>query len=193
MDFTTLVYEARSCRRFHQDPTLTPQDLAWLVDCARVSPCARNAQVLRFVSLSGPALCASVFPHTRWAGSLKEAGTPPEGQRPTGYIAILWPKDCTTLVHVDAGIAAQSMQLAAKSKGWGCCMHASFDRTHCPEIFKVPAELEIALILAFGPANEECTLEALPADGSLAYWRDADNGHHVPKRALQEVLIGELV
>lgn len=192
MDFTTLVREARTCRRFHQSPALSAQDLAWLVDCARLSPCARNAQVLRFVSISSPNMCDELFPHTRWAGALKEGGTPPEGQRPSGYIAILWPKDCNALVHIDTGIAAQSMQLAAKTKGWGCCMHASFDRTHCPRIFQVPEGLEIGLLLAFGLENEVCTIESMPADGSFNYWRDADKGHHVPKRALDEVLIRQL-
>lgn len=192
MDFTNLVHQARTCRRFHQSPALCAQDLAYLVDCARVSPSARNAQVLRFISMSKPENCAELFPHTRWAGALKEGGTPPEGQRPTGYIAILWPTGCNALVHMDAGIAAQSMQLAAKSKGWGCCMHASFDRTHSPRIFAVPEGLEIALILAFGNANEDCTIEAMPADGSFTYWRDEHLGHHVPKRALDEVLLAQL-
>ncbi|MEG2173161.1 MAG: nitroreductase family protein [Desulfovibrionaceae bacterium] len=192
MDFTTLVHQARTCRRFHQSPALSPQNLAFLVDCARVSPCARNAQVLRFSTISSPEGCAALFPHTRWAGALKEGGTPPEGQRPSGYIAVLWPVGCNALVHIDAGIAAQTMQLAAKSKGWGCCMHASFDRTHCPHIFQVPEGLEMALLLAFGVANENCVLEPMPANGSFAYWRDADLGHHVPKRALDEVLLRQV-
>lgn len=189
MDFLHLVQQARTCRRFDESPALPAQDMAWLVDCARVSPCARNAQVLRFVSVSTSALCAELFPYTRWAGLLKGAGTPPEGQRPTGYIGILWPQDCNALVHIDAGIAAQSMQLAAKSRGWGCCMHASFDRTHCPRIMQVPQGMEIGLILAFGQCNEICTLEPMPADGSFDYWRDAAQGHHVPKRALGDILV----
>lgn len=189
MDFANLVREARTCRRFHESSALSAPDMAWLADCARVSPCARNAQVLRFVSVSTPALCAEIFPHTRWAGILKGAGTPPEGQRPTGYMAILWPADCNALVHMDAGIAAQSMQLAAKTRGWGCCMHASFDRNHCPRIFQVPEGMEIGLILAFGQCNEACTIEPMPVDGSFNYWRDAAQGHHVPKRALDDILV----
>lgn len=189
MEFAHLVEQARSCRRFTESPALSPQDMAWLVDCARMTPCARNAQVLRFVSVSGPALCDELFSHTRWGGALKEGGSPPEGQRPTGYIGILWPQGSTALVHIDAGIAAQTMQLAAKTKGWGCCMHASFDRGHCPRIMQVPEGMEMGLILALGQCNEVCTIETLPADGSVNYWRDADLGHHVPKRALADILV----
>lgn len=192
MDFAQLVHAARTCRRFEESQRLSAEDMAWLVDCARVTPSGRNAQVLRFISVSTKEKCEELFPHTRWARALKEAGTPVPGERPTGYIAILWPTTANTLVHMDAGIAAQTMQLAARSKGWGCCMHASFDRSHCPQILQVPEDMEIGLLLGLGVAKEECFLEPMPADGSFDYWRDSQGGHHVPKRDLKECLLAQL-
>ena len=64
-DFRTLVAQARTCRRFEEARPLQMADLEWLVDCARLTPCARNAQQLRY-SLVGPGeTCRRLFgiPH----------------------------------------------------------------------------------------------------------------------------------
>ncbi len=191
MDFATLVKEARSCRRFQENDRLGPDALAWLVDCARLCPCARNAQVLRYVAVESKQVCDAIFPQTRWAGVLKWDG-PIAGERPTGYIAILAPEKCTKLVHMDVGIAAQTIQLAAQSKGIGCCMHASFNPKECMNIFEVPEGMEIALILGLGVEKERRALTDMPEDGSFSYWRDDEGIHFVPKRSLQEVLLKTL-
>lgn len=192
MKFEDLVRAARTCRRFEQSQPLTAANLEWLVDCARVAPCGRNAQVLRFVLVHTPEACAALFPHTKWAGALKDWGGPAEGERPTGYIAVLMPKDANAIIHYDVGIAAQSIQLAATEKGWGCCMHASFSRAHCPHILRVPDDMEIGLLLGLGVAREERRLAPMPDDGSFNYWRDAAGVHHVPKRALKDLILAVL-
>ena len=192
MNFEELVHAARTCRRFEQSQPLSRGDLEWLTDCARMSPCGRNAQELRFVLAHSPEACAEIFPQTNWAGALKDWDGPAEGERPTGYIAILMPKNANAIIHFDVGIAAQSMQLAAASKGWGCCMHASFNRARCPEILHAPEDMDIALLLAFGVEKEERRVASMPADGSFNYWRDEAGVHHVPKRTLKDIILGEL-
>lgn len=192
MDFKQLACAARTCRRFVEGQRLGQENMEWLVECARVAPCARNAQVLRYAVAHSTAACEAVFPHTRWAGALKDWGGPFPGERPTGYIAILMPKGAGKLVHMDVGIAAQSIQLAAHTRGWGCCMHASFDQAKCAAALQVPEDMEIGLVLGLGVALETCVLESMPADGSFAYWRDAEQVHHVPKRSLEEVLLKAL-
>lgn len=189
MDFKVLAYTARTCRRFVEDPRLGLADLEWLVDCARVAPCSRNAQVLRYVVAYSQHACESVFPHTRWAGAIKDWDGPLPGERPTGYIALLTPKDSGKVVHMDLGIAAQSIQLGAATRGWGCCMHASFDQKPCTAALDVPDSMVIGLLLALGVALEERVLAPMPEDGTFAYWRDAAQVHHVPKRGLGEVLL----
>ena len=192
MDFLNFVSEARSCRRFVQEKAISKDDLLWLLTCAAYTPCARNAQVLRYVAVHSPQKCAELFASTRWAGALKDWGGPHEGERPTGYIAILSPVDCISLVHMDLGIAAQTIQLAAHSKGMGCCMHASFAREACTNLLQVPENMQIGLILALGMAKEERRLAPMPADGNFNYWRDERQVHHVPKRGLDELVLAVL-
>ena len=71
MDFKALVTAARTCRRFVEDSPLHMSDLEWLADCARLTPSARNAQVLRYVLVTG-GMTAHVLPLTVWAGALKD-------------------------------------------------------------------------------------------------------------------------
>ena len=192
MEFLQVVSEARTCRRFVQDAGISRDDLYWLMECASRTPCGRNAQVLRYVLVSSPEKCAELFPHTRWAGALKDWGGPAEGERPAAYFAILSPDKSTAVMHMDIGIAAQTIQLAAHTRGIGCCMHASFERPACMDLLRVPEGMNIGLILALGMAREERRLAPMPANGDFTYWRDAQSVHHVPKRTVPELVLAWL-
>jgi nitroreductase len=192
MDFLQIVSAARTCRRFVQDTRISMDDLNWLMEGVRCVPCGRNAQVLRYILVSSPEKCAELFVHTRWAGALKDWGGPVEGERPTAYIAILSPKESTPIMHMDIGIAAQTIQLAAHTRGIGCCMHASFVRPACMELLRVPEDMQIGLILALGMVREERRLAPMPASGEYNYWRDAQGVHHVPKLAVSELVLASL-
>ncbi|MDE5879632.1 MAG: nitroreductase family protein [Desulfovibrio sp.] len=189
-DFEALVLAARTCRRFVEDEPLSMADLDWLVDCARLTPSARNAQVLRFILVTRGEVCDELFKLTRWAGALKEGGAPKPGERPTGFIAILAPTEGAKLAPYDAGIASETIQLAATTQGWGCCIIYSVDRAGAAALLKAPAGMEVSLVLGLGVAKEERVIAEMPADGSFNYWRDARGVHHVPKRSLSELVIG---
>jgi hypothetical protein len=57
-----------------------------------------------------------------------------------------------------------------------------------PELLKVTSGMKVALVLGFGVAKEIRKVAPMPPDGSFAYWRDAQQVHHVPKRALSELV-----
>ena len=92
MDFKALAEAARTCRRFYEDQPLGMADLEWLVDCARLAPCAKNGQELRFMLVGNGETCQKLFALTRWAGALKDWGGPHPGDRPTAFVVILMPK-----------------------------------------------------------------------------------------------------
>jgi nitroreductase len=189
MDMLPFLESARTCRRFYEDRPLSLQDVEWLVSCARVIPSTRNAQVLRFAVVGNGPTCEKLFPLTRWAGALKDWGGPFPGERPTGFVVILKPTDDAKTTWIDVGIAAQTIQLAAHSKGWGACIIITFDQTKVRELLSIPPELDPALVIGLGVAKEERKVAPMPADGSVTYWRDEKGVHYVPKRDLSELIV----
>ncbi len=192
MNVPELVTAARTCRRFRQEEGLPGSTLEWLVNCARLTPCAGNAQVLRYAAAVSPKACADLFPALKWAALLKDWDGPVEGERPTGYIVILEPAGGQRgrLNMVDCGIAAQTMQLAAQSRGIGTCMLLSFNHDLARQVLDIPADYDPLMVLAFGMQKEVRVVET--ADGGPTethYWRDEAAVHHVPKLALDRVLI----
>ena len=164
-------------------------DLDWLTECARLAPSARNAQELRFILVGPGETCRKLFALTRWAGALKEWGGPHSGERPTAFIAVLMPENGKELLCYDTGIACQTIQLAAASRDWGCCIIQSFDHKAAPELLGVPEGMKIALVLGLGVAKEERRIAPMPADGSFGYWRDEQAVHYVPKRTLDDLVL----
>lgn len=190
MDFLELVTGARTCRRFREAEGMPAGTLEWLVECARVTPCAGNAQALRFAAAESPEACAAVFPALKWAGMLTDWNGPEAGERPTGYLVILGEAGTRAKLNaIDAGIAAQTIQLAASSRDVGCCIFLSFDPRVLREVLGIPETLEPVLVLALGLQKEVRRVEPMGPDGSVRYWRDAQGVHHVPKRALDDLLI----
>lgn len=190
MDFLELMTGARTCRRFREAEGMPAGTLEWLVECARVTPCAGNAQALRFAAAESPEACAAVFPALKWAGMLTDWNGPEAGERPTGYLVILGEAGTRAKLNaIDAGIAAQTIQLAASSRDVGCCIFLSFDPRVLREVLGIPETLEPVLVLALGLQKEVRRVEPMDPDGSVRYWRDAQGVHHVPKRALDDLLI----
>ncbi|RLC39426.1 MAG: nitroreductase, partial [Candidatus Coatesbacteria bacterium] len=50
--------------------------------------------------------------------------------------------------------------------------------------------LEILLVLALGKPAERVVIEPVGEDGDTKYYRDEEGVHHVPKRSLDEIIIG---
>lgn len=184
-----LIIQNRSYRRFDEQQRLSRQDLLALLDHARLAPSAMNRQPLRYRLVFSQQECDLVFPHTRWAGYLKDWPGPAPGERPAAYLIMCLPHDAGQMQFVDTGIAAQSILLAAAERGWGGCMLGSVNKDEVHSIFRLPAELEIVLVIALGVPAEQVVIEPIGEDGSIEYWRDAEEIHHVPKLDLEDLII----
>jgi nitroreductase len=184
-----LISRNRSYRRFYQHEAVSLETLRELVDLARLSPSGRNAQPLKFI-LSGEAKKnALIFPCLAWAGYLKGWGGPLEGERPAAYIVVLGDTRLSPSFGIDPGIAAQSILLGAVEKGLGGCMIASVNKPRLGEALGIPTHYEILLVLALGKPLEQVVVEPLPENGDIKYWRDGQAVHHVPKRALHDLIL----
>lgn len=187
MDFRQLVEDARTCRRFDETTPLKMADLEWLIDCARLTPSGMNAQKLRFALVSNRGVGEKLFCMSRFAAAIKD-GTPKEGERPTSWIVVLLPHDAGELNFYDAGISCQTIQLAATSRGWGCCIIKSFDAQAASVLLGIGNDMKPGLVLALGVAKETRKIAPMPEDGSFKYWRDDKAVHHVPKRSVDELV-----
>ena len=74
-------------------------------------------------------------------------------------------------------------------KGFRGCIIASIKRDKLREAFKVPDKYDILLVLAIGRPKEKIVLENAGSDEDIKYWRDDNDVHHVPKRALEDIIV----
>ncbi len=191
-EFHQLIEGARTYRRYSGE-AVEEGVLRELVDAARLSPCGNNMQVLRFrvVSADGAEAAEKVFSHLHWAGALKDWNGPEPGERPGGYVVVCLPAKlvASPIRLIDVGIASQSIVLAAASRGLGACMHKSYDACLGDELGLTDAGYAVATVIALGPRAEKIVLEPATTDHGLTYWREPDGSHHVPKLALDDLLV----
>jgi len=185
-----LILRNRSYRRFHQNVAIDRATLEELVELARLSASGGNVQPLKYVLASDPERNAQIFPHLAWAGYLKDWPGPTEGERPSAYIIILCDTEVSKSSGCDHGIAAQSILLGAAEKGLGGCMIGSVKRQELCSALDIPGRYELLLVLALGKPKDTVVLDAAGPDGDIKYWRDKDQVHHVPKRPLDEIIVG---
>jgi nitroreductase len=185
-----LVLKNRSYRRFYQDVPVSLESLKGLVDLARLSASGANRQPLKYILSGDPQTNALVFPNLAWAGYLKDWPGPEDGEKPAAYIVILGDKRISQTFGCDHGIAAQSILLGATEMGLGGCMIGSIRKAELSQVLNIAPEYEILLVLALGKPRETVVLEAVGPDGDIKYWRDEQAVHHVPKRALDEIVVG---
>lgn len=188
MKFSDLVLKSRSYRRFHQQHDVSLETLKELTKLARISASGANRQALKFNLVSGEEDCSRIFPHTIWAGYLKDWEGPEQGEQPSAYIIILGDTDVSSSFGVDHGIAAQNILLGATEIGLGGCMIGSIRRDGLRKELAIPPRYEILLILAMGKPKEIVQLDNVQ-DNDIRYWRDDEGIHHVPKRSIDDLII----
>jgi nitroreductase len=185
-----LIKSNRTFRRFYEGEKIEREILMGLVDLARLSASAGNMQPLKYILVCEPEQRAAVFACLGWAGYLTDWPGPPEGERPAGYIVVLGDREISKNFWCDHGIAAQSILLGAREQGLGGCMHGSIKQDELRKALGITDRYEIMLVISLGKPKEEVVLEEVGADGSIKYWRDEQGVHHVPKRKLEDLVVG---
>lgn len=178
----------RSYRRFDASRKISKETLVSLVECARFTPSAANMQRLRFLPIVDGERCDKVFSTLKFAGYLKEWNGPSIDERPVAYLVICSESEMDTHLAIDLGISAQVIALAAAEQGIGCCMFRSYSAEKIVEVISNEA-MHPHLVMAFGYPAECVTVEDMK-DGNVKYYRDLEDRHVVPKRTLDELIIG---
>jgi nitroreductase len=188
MNVKELVQKTRTYRRFDESHRIDYKVLENLIDLARLSASGANRQPLKFLIYNSHEDCARIYPSLIWAAYLKDWDGPDKGERPSGYIIILGDKSIAEGFGVDHGIAAQSIMLGSTDAGLGGCMIASIRRDQLRSELSIPENFDILLVLALGKPVENVIIDEMK-DGDVKYWRDKEMNHHVPKRALRDLII----
>jgi len=183
-----LIKKCRTYRRFHQEDVINTSDLLEMIDNARLSASAKNAQSLKYIISNTSEINSKIFPSLAWAGYLKDWPGPEEGERPSAYIIMLNDTQISTNYFCDDGIAAQSIMLTAVEKDFGGCIIASVSREKLRNDLNISERYEIIQVLALGKPKETVVIESIIND-DYKYWRDENMVHHVPKRNLKEIIL----
>jgi nitroreductase len=183
-----LVRRTRSCRRFREEP-IAEGLLRSLVDLARLSASAANLQPLKYLLSCEKEMNEIIFPELKWAGYMKDWDGPVEGERPSAYIIVLGDREIAESFGCDHGIASQNIILGATEMGLGCCIIASVNRDNLRKALTIPGRFEILHVIALGRPGERIVIEEMGEGGDIEYWRDESGIHHVPKRALDDIII----
>ncbi len=191
------VYEAaaarRSIRRF-QDRPVPYEALEKCVDAARLAPSGRNQQVLEYIIVDDAARLNGVFENiTSWAGLPPAKGAPPPEQRPQAYFLLVADRELEASLHpnrrfitqLDAGMAAQSIMLAAQEQGIGTCAILMFKAAELKQRLAIPERYDILMLIIAGYPAESPV--AAPWADSTDYWIDDSGIRHVPKRNLADI------
>ena len=185
-----LIARNRSYRRFNESKLIPRAMLYELLELARLAASGGNRQPLKYMLSADSETNAKAFPPLGWAGHLKDWPGPAEGERPTAYIIILGDTEVSKGFGCDHGIAAQNILLGAAERGLGGCMIAGIQRDALRAALQIPERYEILLVVALGEPAEKVVIDDVGPDGDTKYWRDADDVHHVPKRTLEQLIVG---
>ncbi len=186
-----LVIKNRSYRRFYQDIPVKSEVLRELIDLSRLTPSTANRQPLKYIISTEPETNELIFSCLSWAGYLTDWDGPSAGEKPTGYIIILGDQQISKNYQTDAGIACQTILLGAVEKGLGGCIFGSVKRDKLKSELNITERYEIIYVVAIGKPCEEVVLERIDENGDIKYWRDEEGIHHVPKRLINEIVLGE--
>jgi nitroreductase len=188
MDFSELVQKNRSYRRFREEDRITIQQIEKWIGLSRFTASGRNNQPLKYIGSVNPELNAGIFRLLAWAGYLTDWPGPAEGERPAAYIVVIHDKSISENRYCDDGIAVQTILLGAVEDGYGGCIIGSVNKSKLTALLQLPEHLEILWVIALGKPAETVVIEEMKGD-DVKYWRDENQIHHVPKRALRELIL----
>ncbi len=151
MDAFEAVQQRRSIRSYREDKPIPRKTLEKILEAARLAPSARNTEPWHFIAVTDPekrkALSKGVF-----AKFLAQA--------PLVVVACGDFKASPDWYAVDVGLAVENMVLTATAEGLGTCCVGSFNEKDVKALLKIPANLEVIVMLAVGYSAEKVDLSS---------------------------------
>lgn len=186
-----LVKKNRSYRGYDPSRKVTREEMLSMVEAARLCPSSVNVQPLKYLLAFEGEMVPVIQAETKWARGLPDLQLPHPGMEPAAFIVICQDTDIDPNLNRfqrDVGIVAQTMLLRAVEMGLGGCMIGNFNAGSVHDVTGLPENIRPLLIVAVGKPQEEIILVDV-VDGKTGYYRDPEDRHYVPKRALEDLII----
>lgn len=181
-----LIKETRSFRSF-ESTKISKNELEEIIEIARYSGSARNAQCIRYVLISDDEICNQIFPHTKWAGFIN--WNPKKEESPVGYILMLNEKKIginESLFNFDMGIASQNIMLKLRDMKYGGCILGAYNKPVIKDLLEISDKYDLGVLIAVGKPKE--TIEIIDTTSDTRYFR-SNNIHYVPKLRKKDLII----
>ena len=151
MDFLELVKRRYSCRDY-QPTSIEKEKLDYIIECVRFAPSAVNKQPWAFRIISNKEEKEKLRQcyDREWFATA-----------PTYIMASIlhdeeWVRaDGKHHGNIDIAIAVEHLCLAAAEQGLGTCWVCNFDVEKCTQLFRIPSNEEVAVLIPIGYAADE--------------------------------------
>ena len=156
MNMLELSRQRFSARKF-TDQKVSPSDLDYLLECARLAPSAVNRQPWRFVVVESEEAKARL----RQVYNREWFATAPLYIVCYAHTGRCWTRAADQKAHgdIDVAIAAEHICLAATERGLGSCWVCNYDPDLMRSLFPLPAH-EAVVILPVGHIAPDCPQKA---------------------------------
>jgi len=177
MDFLELVKRRQSTRKYDTSRAIEPEKIRQIIEAARLSPSACNAQPWRFIVVDEPELKNKVAD----AASARLLGMNHFTKQAPVHILIVEEKVNFTsgiggmikdkhFAYVDIGIAAAHICLAAESLGLGSCILGWFNESKIRKLLNIPESKRVLLDIIIGyPAEDVRPKKRKPSEEVVSY------------------------
>ncbi len=175
--FLELVHQRQSDRAYDADKPVEKEKLERILEAARLAPSACNAQPWHFVVVDNAELKNKIADAT----SSRVLGMNHfTKQAPVHIVVVEESANITSSIgsfvkrkhfpHIDLGIAAAHVSLAAADEGLGTCILGWFDEKKVKKLLEIPSSKKVLLIITLGystqPLREK---KRKPADEVVSY------------------------
>lgn len=162
MEFLELAEKRQSERAFDPGRNIESEKLQRILEAGRIAPSATNAQPWHFIVIDDPELKNKVADAT----SNKILGINHFTKQAPVHLLIIedkanmasnigsWVKN-KHFPHVDIGIAAAHITLAATAEGLGSCIVGWFDEKAIKKLLNIPSSKRVMLDIVLGYSTQE--------------------------------------
>ena len=173
--FLQLAASRQSDRSYDVSRTVEPEKLERILEAARLSPSACNAQPWKFVVVTDSQLAREVGKATAGLGMNKFAKDAPvhilvveESMNITSFLGAKIKDKYFPLI--DIGIATAHITLAAESEGLGSCILGWFDEKEIKKLVGIPIGKRLLLDIVIGyPVKDKRKKSRKPKEKVVSY------------------------